>query len=310
MNRLLLILAWLTLPLAAEEPSWREDVPAHVEASALLPDRVLNEEPCDWRPQLEPLFRPVVKDCRSAREATLAIASRLGELTGVYYDKGRRHPCMNALESLQEKKVSCTGQSILLVCALRSVGIPARAVGVRTWNHVPGNHTWAEAWFEGAWHMVEANEKDFNTPWVMEAIGMLNAGSQRVLAVQPGGALLFPTVWNPQSQVPAEDVTERYLALARDWYARHGVPEGYQKLMVDVHPRRNEPRYLLLEDAEGNELARAALPTASDDMRRFATLMLPRDRACSLRMEGTDCRYQLKTDESAVQILRLQFHAP
>ena len=76
--------------------------------------------------------------------------------------------------SLQSGKVSCTGQSILLVCALRSVGIPARMAGVLTWNHVRGNHNWVEAWCDGEWKMLEYNEKDFNTPWVMSAISMLD----------------------------------------------------------------------------------------------------------------------------------------
>ncbi len=292
---------------AAPLPDWDEEIPSEVREHALTPDRVLDEEPCDWRPLLRPLIHPAVQGCRSAREATLAIASRMTELTGIYYDQGRRKPCMNVQEALAEKKVSCTGQSIALVCALRSVGIPARAVGVLTWNHVRGNHTWVEAWFEGGWHMVEFNEKDFNTPWVMEAVGMLNPAMpvQRIVAQQPGGRMYFPTVWNLGSGIRGEDVTERYLALAREWYATNGVPADRQKLMVDIHPRGDEARHVLLEDEAGQEIARAALPTRTDDMRRFATLLLPREGRFFLRIEGSDKRLPVAANAAAVQLIRL-----
>ncbi len=297
-------------------PSWGEEIPEAVRAAALVPDLVLDEEPCDWRPAVAGIFVPAVKDCKRAREAVLAIAENIGELTGVYYSMERSKPCMNALEALKEKKVSCTGQSVLLTCALRSVGIPARAVGVWTWNHVRGNHTWVEAYFEGGWHMVEFNEKDFNTPWVMEAIGMLEPGStklpQLVLARSVGTAaeneLPFPTPWNMEAKLAAEDVTERYTALARDWYAQNGVPADRQKLMVDVQPRSDKPRALLLEDEAGKELARTPLPTTKDDVRQFATLLLPRggeNAAFFLRIEGTEAKIPVKPTETPVQTLHL-----
>merc|ERR1711862_699566 len=43
---------------------------------------------------------------------------------------------------------SCTGVSIMLVDALRSVGIPARIAGTPAWhgNASIGNHNWVEVW--------------------------------------------------------------------------------------------------------------------------------------------------------------------
>ncbi len=294
-----------------QEPArdWGEPIPADIAAGALHAERVLDEAPCDWRPLLAPIFRPAVKDCATAREATLHIARNIGDVTGVYYSMERSHPCMNAREALEQKKVSCTGQSILLVCALRSVGIPARAVGVASWNHVRGNHSWVEAWFEGGWHMIEFNEKDFNTPWVMEAIGML-APQQRILAARPGGASRFPTVWQPRSLVPAEDVTDRYHALARQWYAEHGVPEGFQKVMIDVQPRPLMPHAIVLEDEAGTLIDRAFLPTPQDDVRQFASLLCPRTGRHYLRMENSGLRSPLVPGEAAVRIIRLRAAGP
>lgn len=43
---------------------------------------------------------------------------------------------------------SCTGVSIFLIDALRSVGIAARIAGTPAWNQIEenGNHNWLEVW--------------------------------------------------------------------------------------------------------------------------------------------------------------------
>jgi len=296
---LLFLLAGL---LSAAPLPWEDEAPEEIRRMALTPNLVLNEKPSAWRAPLAALFRPLVKDCSSAREAVLKIASEMTQVTGVYYSMERRHPVMNPLEALEEKKVSCTGQSILLVCALRSVGIPARAVGVLTWNHVRGNHTWCEAWFDGAWHMIEFNERDFNTPWVMESIGMLDPDrpEQRIYAVYPGGAERFPF-----DDIPAENVTPRYMELARAWYSHNGLPSDRQRLMVSIQPRPETPLLLLLEDEEGKEIDRAELPTLRDDVRRFATLILPREGRYYLRLSGTESRLPVEATPEPVRVLML-----
>lgn len=293
---------------AADYP-WTGAAPQEVVESALLPDRVFDETPGDWRPVLEPIMAPVAASCGSAREAVLAIASHMTELTGVSYSPERRQPCMSPLEALAEKKVSCTGQSILLICALRSVGIPARAVGVFTWGHIRGNHTWVEAWFDGGWHMIEFNEKDFNTPWVMENIGMLNPKdpAQRVWALcgSAKDGAFFPAVWNPALRLPAEDVTERYMALSRDWYARSGLPANCQRLMLDCNPRPTERTEIQLLDAAGQVVDSAPLPTAADDFRKFATLSLPREGEFYLALPGSPVRIPIQATEPPVHLLQL-----
>lgn len=280
---------------AAETLQWeREPLPPAVVRAALQPDWVFCEEDCDWRKPVANIFRPLVRDCATAREAALTIASQMTAATGVYYSMERRKANMNALEALREKKVSCTGQSVLLVCALRSVGIPARAVWVFTWNHLPGNHTWAEAWIDGGWRMIEFNEKAFNTPWVMENIGMLDARNpmQRVYAVggTDAGAVIPFQVPTGRS-LSVEDVTDRYQQWSREWYEQAGLPPDCQRLMVDVRERQETPRTVELVDARGTVVSRALLPTLRDDVRRCATLLLPRSG-----------RYYLKTDSDTIEV--------
>lgn len=309
MKRIAAALSLLISPLIAGEFPWSDSVPADVAASALYPDTVLDEIPCDWRPVLTPVVKPLVRDCGSAREAVLRIAGGLSKVTGVYYTPARRKHNMNALEALAEKKVSCTGQSILLVCALRSVGIPARAVGVLTWNHIRGNHTWAEAWFDGEWHMIEYNEKAFNTSWVMENIGMLNTSrpAQRIRAANPRGAVWwFPLPLYQAPNFRADDVTERYQKLAECWYAENGVPADSQRLLIDMQPRRQTPLIIELLDEAKNVISAAKLPALTDDIRYFTRLTVPRKGQHFLRIQGSATLRPVSVTSGPVQIVRLR----
>lgn len=300
-------------PLQAVEYPWSNAAPAEIAAAAVTPDTVVDEIPCDWRPVLTPLVAPLVADCTTAREAVLAVSTGLGKATGAYYSRERSKHNMNVLETLREKKISCTGQSILLVCALRSVGIPARAVGVHTWNHIEGNHTWAEAWFDGSWHMIEMGENDFNTPWVMEYIGMLNPRHpfQRILAAYPPGK----TTWWPKklanagnlTNFAAEDVTQRYMQLARRWYATTGIPENTQRILIDLRPRPEIAPVVELVNENNEVISSAQLPTTRNDMRYFTRLTLPREGKHYLRLKGTQARTLLHATPEPVQIIRLEF---
>lgn len=298
-------------PLLAVEYPWSNTAPAAIAAAAIEPDTVVDEIPCDWRGVLTPMIAPLVKDCASAREAVLAVSTGLGKATGAYYSKERSKHNMNVLETLREKKISCTGQSILLVCALRSVGIPARAVGVHTWNHLEGNHTWAEAWFDGAWHMIEMGERDFNTPWVMEYIGMLNPRHpfQRILAATPQGS----TTWWPGIlakkgnlvNFAAEDVTQRYMQIARRWYAQAGIPENTQRILIDIQPRPDNAPMVELVDENNQVISSGQLPTSRNDMRYFTRLTLPREGKHYLRVQGAAERALILPTPAPVQIIRI-----
>lgn len=310
MRKLLTALFLLAAPVVAGEYPWSDDVPAEIAATALHPDQVLDETPCDWRPVVKSIFAPQAEECRTAREAVLRIASNIGATTGVYYTPERRKHNMNALEALSEKKVSCTGQSILLTCALRSVDIPARAVGILCWNHVQGNHTWVEAWFEGAWHMIEFNEKDFNTGWVMENIGMLNTCNpvQRIKAANPAGQhWWFPLNGKSRTNFKADDVTERYTELAREWYICNGMDASTQRLMVNVRDRREQAPVLELVDRKGIVISAGRLPSLRDDMRYFTRLELPRSGEYYLRLKGEQKHIPIRATEAPVQIISLNY---
>lgn len=54
----------------------------------------------------------------------------------------------------------CGEESTLLVCALRSVGIPARQCYAPKWSHCDDNHAWVEAYIDGEWHYFGACEPE------------------------------------------------------------------------------------------------------------------------------------------------------
>ena len=139
----------ISTAFAAWQP---EEVPDDIRRNYIDANMVISEDPCDWRETVRSIFAPAVAHCNSTREAVLYIAENMTKLTGAYYTIERRRADMNALEALAEKKISCSGQTILMVCAYRSLGIPARAAGITTWNHIRGNHSWPEVWFDGEWH--------------------------------------------------------------------------------------------------------------------------------------------------------------
>lgn len=303
MRYLLLSFCLFACGLNAHILPWSKTVPVELKQQFLHDGQIAMETPCDYKATLHSLFAPVVQNCKSAREAVLAVAANMTKVTGVYYSQERRSAIMNAQEALAEKKVSCTGQSLLLVSALRSVGIPARLVGVGTWNHVPGNHTWCEAWFDGAWHMIEFNERDFNTPWVMESVAMLDPRmpEQRIYAINGSGKKkLFPFYQINGATLAVEDVTSRYMQLSQIYI---GSPH-IQRLMVDVLPRQNKRRYAELLSRDGKVLDRAELPQCDDDMRQFAVLELPRKGEFKLKLPGLSQAIDVHATEPPAQVLR------
>ncbi len=112
---------------------------------------------------------------------------------------------------------SCTGLSILLVDACRSVGIPARLAGTPMWSNKSGNHTWVEVWDNG-WHFIGASEPDaqgLDHAWfehnASEAVENIASNAIYAVSFKKTG-LAFPLDWASEiNWVSAVNVTARYL---------------------------------------------------------------------------------------------------
>ncbi len=200
---------------------WGKSVPKEVFLNDVLPYASLNERRDDGRAKLREISAPLVKDCQTPAEAAQVLNQKLFDLVNVRYSTKREKPDQSALESMSSGLATCSGLSILLVDACRSVGVPARVVGTPMWTNMRGNHTWVEVW-DSDWHFVGAAEPDgkgLDHGWFAGDASKADdtkpehriyASSFRKTGVS------FPLVWNPDIDwVPAVNVTERYTGAAK-----------------------------------------------------------------------------------------------
>ncbi|MBM3848855.1 MAG: hypothetical protein FJ396_01485 [Verrucomicrobia bacterium] len=200
-----------------KEFPWAVKVPEAIFLNDVLPYAVFDETRDPWRAELLVLSRDVVKDARTASAAAQALNRELFKRVNVHYNTGRKRPNQSLRESKALGKATCTGLSIILVEACRSVGIPARAVGTPMWTNERGNHTWVEVW-DGDWHFAGADEYDaggLDRGWFVGDASKARANEPRhaiyATSWKRDGGLSFPMVWARDStDVPAVNVTARY----------------------------------------------------------------------------------------------------
>ena len=222
--------------IAREKYSWAKDVPDDVYLHEVLPYHVVDEVRDAWRKELYEMFAPAVDTCTTMYEALCAVNGNIPRLTGVDYNTKREKTNQSPKESMRQGMASCTGLAILLVDAYRAVGIPARFAGTASWHDNRGNHSWTEVWLDGEWRVTEYYfPSKLDHLWFMADASKADANNRTyaIYATRFGKADdWFPMVWAdgdvegrsveelPQI-VGAENVTERYKALAYEQYTRH-----------------------------------------------------------------------------------------
>jgi transglutaminase-like putative cysteine protease len=204
---------------------WGKDVPDAIFLDYVLPYASLTETREAWRADMLKRAEPIVRDCKTASDAALALNRELFKAVNVVYHPTKRpKPCQSPGESISAGFASCTGLSILLVDACRSVGVPARIVGTPEWftpnadaagNH-GGNHTWVEIW-DGDWHALGASEvSKLDETWFLKGAARQSQSvgqpHHRIYAARwSDSPVKFIMAWDPaDEQVNAEDVTDRY----------------------------------------------------------------------------------------------------
>ena len=142
------------------------------------------------------------------------------EVVGVEYNTLREKTNQSPAESIRQGMASCTGLSILLVDAFRSVGIPARFAGTAAWHDNRGNHSWTEVWINGAWFSTEYYQPPaLDKAWFMADAGKSVSGDHThgiyAVSFRPAGDW-FPMAWNENARsIHGIDVSQRY----RDIYS-------------------------------------------------------------------------------------------
>ena len=222
---------------AMAKAPWRDQVPRAIYLNDVLPYACVNETRDDWRQMLREKCTPLIADCKTPGEAAQRINQKLFKLVNVKYSTKRKRADQSPLESMETGLATCTGLSILLVDACRSVGIPARVVGTPLWANLRGNHTWVEIW-DGDWHFTgaaEADPKGLDRGWFRHDASQARKDEPRHAIYASSFAktgLSFPMVWADDIDwVNAVNVTDRYTPTAKP------TESGKTRLLVKVLDR-------------------------------------------------------------------------
>lgn len=151
---------------ARMEMPWGGRVPEREFWHFVLPPRVNNERLDSARQVFYRALKPRVQSL-SMYEAVLEVNHWCHE-KAVYTPSDARTSA--PLATVKTAYGRCGEESVLLVAALRSVGIPARQVYTPRWAHTDDNHAWVEAWVDGAWYFLGACEPEpvLNLAWFNE----------------------------------------------------------------------------------------------------------------------------------------------
>jgi len=203
-----------------QEAPWANSIPKDIFLNDIISYVNTTESRDNWRKRLYEICHPLVKSCQTPKEAAKILNESIFRLLKVKYSTKRRVADQGPFETMETGVATCTGLSILLVDACRSVGVPARIVGTPLWSNNSGNHTWVEIW-DGKWYFTGAAEQDskgFNLGWfVVNASKAVKDSPQHAIyaASFKKTDTLFPLVWARDVHVSAVNVTDRYTSLAK-----------------------------------------------------------------------------------------------
>jgi pimeloyl-ACP methyl ester carboxylesterase len=265
---------------AFQSASWRDQIPREIFLNEILPYACVNETRDDWRATLHKICEPFVANCKTPGDAACRINEKLFKTVHVRYSTAREKADQSALETMKSGLASCTGLSILLVDACRSVGIPARLAGTPMWANMSGNHTWVEIWDNG-WHFVGAAEPDakgLDHAWfeqnASEASENIPQHAIYAASFQKTG-LAFPLDWATNiTWVSAVNVTSRYASNAAEKTV--AAPVRLQvKVISSVNGRRIAAKVFVTDITNSAAHFAGVSRDESADMNNVLTFDLP-----------------------------------
>ncbi|KAL7549613.1 hypothetical protein ACHAWF_012884 [Thalassiosira exigua] len=239
---------------AKELYPWTDAIPRSVYLEYVVPYAVVNEPRTDHRTLLFDALKDTLKKYErkpdgqekaqnpesQIKEVVKLINTRLWSLVGrtdkpIAFEAGQTPLIYDPLSVIAYGHSSCTGLAVLLVSALRSVGIPARMAGTPAWHGKPkeGNHSWVEVFVPnasgGRWIFLEPTpgiaegdeekvdadnlDRDPCKRWFCK--GDRFGGRTKVYATRyskDGAPAHYPMAWSTTDDkgVPGEDRSEFY----------------------------------------------------------------------------------------------------
>ena len=315
--------------LVREKYEWAKALPKEVYQHDVLPFHVVDEVRDAWRKELYEMFAPAVDTCKTMYDAVCAVNANIPLLTGVHYNTKREKTNQSPRESMRQGMASCTGLAILLVDAYRAVGIPARFAGTASWHDNRGNHSWTEVWLDGEWRVTEYYfPSQLDHLWFMADASKAKADDRTyaIYATRFGKAQdWFPMVWADGDKedcaiedlphtIGAENVTERYIALAYEQYTRHIEAGTHTFIKIAGYKERGKTEHSEDRVAMGVDVFRGTEQmggglTANElrDMNDMFSVLVPKNTEYELRYynakgELQTEKVQLGEEEVTVQI--------
>ena len=288
---------------ARHQYPWAKAVPEEVYRTDVLPYHVVDEVRDAWRKELYELLAPVVDTCTTMEQALRAVNSRIPQLTGVEYNTLREKTNQSPRESMRQGMASCTGLSILLVDALRSVGIPARFAGTASWHDNRGNHSWTEVWLDSTWRVTEYYfPSKLDHLWFMNDAAKVNPADRNyaIYATRFGKADdWFPMVWcgddstaidDLPKTIGAENVTQHYIDLAQSQQRQRMASGTHTELRIAGYAKRGATTHssdrvaMGVDIFYGTEQMGGGLTAGPHrDMNDMFSLLLPQNATYELR---------------------------
>lgn len=265
-----------------------EKITAEDLKETVLPLTSLGEDEVDWLPVLRPLAEEFAAPAKTPLEAAMLINRHLWKRIHVIYSTKREKANQDPLHSMRLGLASCSGLSILLVDACRSIGIPARVVGCM-WKLKPGNHSWVEVKSEGKWYPLGAFEDVPPTElWFLADAAAADAADPRfaIYATRATDDQVRFFGWN----VPAENVTHHYVQ----------TPNREQGCRVFYAIEQAGARVALPFTVNGKTYTS---PGPLQDMNDYAEILLPAQGPFELQLKGQVYRYEGKNNQIIVEQL-------
>lgn len=292
---------------AIDSANWKEQISEELFFNDVLPYANIDETREDWRTEFHLQFSPLVKDCKTPGEAAQKLNREIFNQVKVHYSTKRRKANQSPSESIEQGMASCTGLSILLVDACRSVGVPARLAGIASWVDKRGNHTWVEVWDGDKWHFTGADEpsdQGLNHAW-------FEADASKALKDQPVHSIYavsfrktdskFPLVWSrgDDRTVYGVNVTDRYTG-------KQAAAADETKLRIRVFEAKGKPRVaakveLSCQQCVGEEPEVGTSKAGRADMNDMLEFAVVTGRTYEIKVsfEGKEVTRELKIQEAS-----------
>ena len=196
-----------------DEVPWGKDIPQDIFLNYILPYASVNERRDSWREDFHHRFIKIAIRQKTIDQAAIVLNRYVFKVFHVSYNLSKRSkPDQSPYETIQSHYASCTGLSILLIDALRSVGIPARLVATPMWADNSGNHTWVEIWDEGKWHYLGADESNqLDHAWFTDKAAHADRQHPIYAVSFKKTPTVFPMRWAEDiTYISAIDVTDSY----------------------------------------------------------------------------------------------------